>query len=126
MQGTPSDPEEETLVAPSDNEKETLETSSDPEEETLEAPSDPDKETQGVPLDPEEIQKALQNLEGETQETPSDPGVETNVLKGPVVPTPWKLLISGNLPPNNVNAHVESTGARRRERRSAAKFSADS
>ena len=35
------------------------------------------------------------------------------------------LTISGNLPPNNVIAHVESTGARRRGRSSAAKFSAD-
>ena len=35
------------------------------------------------------------------------------------MPARWKLTISGNLPPNNVKAHVESAGARRRERFSA-------
>ena len=45
--------------------------------------------------------------------------------EGSVVPARRKLTISGNIPPNNVIAHVESTGARRRERSSAAKSSAD-
>ena len=35
------------------------------------------------------------------------------------------LTISDNLPPNNVIAHVNSTGAHRRERSSAANVSAD-
>ena len=42
-----------------------------------------------------------------------------------VVTTRRKLTLSGNLPPNNILAYVESTGTRRRERSSAAKFSAD-
>ena len=46
-------------------------------------------------------------------------------LEWMVVPARRKLSISGNLPPNNIITHVESTGARRRERSSAAKFSAD-
>ena len=46
-------------------------------------------------------------------------------LKGPVISARRKLTISGNLSPNNVNAHVESTGARMCERSSAAIFSAD-
>ena len=81
------------------------------------------------------IQKALPNPEGDTREVPSDPGVETKDLagfaegstdlEGLVVPTGRKLTPSGNLPPNNVNAHVESAGARRRERSSATIFSAD-
>ena len=40
-------------------------------------------------------------------------------MKGHVVPARRKLAISGNIPPNNVIAHVESTGARRRGRSSA-------
>ena len=35
--------------------------------------------------------------------------------EGLVVPARRKITISGNLPPNNVIAHVKSTGARRRE-----------
>ena len=69
------------------------------------------------------------NPEGETREAPSDSGVETKDvaglaegstnLEGPVVPARRKLTIGGNLPPNHVKAHVESTGARRRDRSSA-------
>ena len=46
-------------------------------------------------------------------------------MGGSVAPARWKLAISGNLPPNNVKALVESAGARRRGRSSTAKFSAD-
>ena len=46
-------------------------------------------------------------------------------LGGPVVPAHRKLTSSVNLPPNNVIAHVESTGTRRRGRSSAEKFFAD-
>ena len=125
-QETLSDPEEETLEVPSDPEEETLEAPSDPEEEALEAPSDPDERTQEVPLDPEETQKAPPNSKEETREAPSDPGMEINDeaglaegptdLEGSVVPARRKLTISGNLPPNNVIAYVESAGARRRGR----------
>ena len=128
-------PEQETRELPLDRKEKTREAPSDLEKETLEAPSDPDEETQEVPLDPEETQNASPNLEGETREAPSDPGVETNDvaglaagstdLKGPVIPAPQKLTISGNLPPNNVNMPAESPGARRREKSSAAKCSAD-
>ena len=45
-------------------------------------------------------------------------------LEGPVVPARRKIIISGNLPPNNVIAHVKSAGARRRGS-SLAKVSAD-
>ena len=81
-------------------------------------------------MDPEETQEAPPNHERERREAPSNPGVETSDVVGlaagstdwkrPVVHARQKLTISGNLPQNNVNAHVESTGARRRERRSAA------
>ena len=129
------DPEKGTLEAPSDPEKETLEAPSDPDEKTLEAPSYPDEKTQEAPLDPKETQKAPPNLEEETQEAPLGPGVEINDvaglkeestnLEGPVVPARRKLTMSGNLLPNNVIAHVQSTGARRRGRSSTEKFSAD-
>ena len=119
-QEAPSNPAEETREAPSDHEDETQGTPSDPEEETLEAPSDPNEETLEAPSDPEE----------ETQETPSDHQEEAKdaggpkELKGPVVPTRRKVTVGGNLPPNNVKAHVESAGARRRGRSRTAKFSA--
>ena len=109
----PSGPEEETLKAPLD-----------PEEKTLEAPSDPDEETQEVPLDPEETQKAPLNPEVEIKDVAGF-AVGPTDLEGLALPARWKLAISGNLPPNNVTAHVESTGARRRGRSSTAKFSAD-
>ena len=125
----------EIQKAPLDRKEKTLEAPSDPEDETLKAPLDPDEETQEAPLDPKETQKAPSNPEGATRDMPSDPGVETNDvarlaagstdLKGPVIPARRKLTISGNLPPNNINAQVESTGARRREGSSAEKFSAD-
>ena len=143
----PSDREEETLEAPldpeetkgtpSDPEVDTLEAPSDPEEiprRTLEASSDPEEKTHVVPLDPEETQKTPPNPEEDTREAPPDPGVGTNDvaglaarstdLEGLVVPARRKLTISGNLPPNNVIAHVES-GARRYGRSRIAKFSAD-
>ena len=46
-------------------------------------------------------------------------------LEGPVVAARRKFTISGDLPPNNVIAHVQPTGARRRGRSCTAKFSAD-
>ena len=109
---------------------------SDPEEETLETPSDPDENTQEAALDLEEgTMEAPLDSEEETLETPSDPGVESKDvaglaegstdLEGLVVPPRRQLTTSGNFPPNNVNAHMESTGACMRERSNAAKFSAD-
>ena len=83
--------------------KEVQEAPPDPEQGTLEAPSDPDEKT-----------KYAAGLAG----GPTD-------LEGPVVPASWKRAIGGNLPPNNLKAHVEPAGARRRGRRSTAKFSAD-
>ena len=50
---------------------------------------------------------------------------ESTDLEGLVVPARPKLAISSNLPLNNVNAHEESTGARKYERSSAAKFFVD-
>ena len=107
---------------------------SDPEEETREAPPDPDKETQGVLSDPEEkTREAPLDLE-ETHGSPSDPEETKDVawlvtgstdLEDPVVLALWMLTISGNIPSNNVIAHIESTGARRRGRSSAETFSAD-
>ena len=133
-QEVPLDPEE-TQGTPSDPKEETLEVPSDPEEETLEAPSDIEEETLKALLDPEKTQKAPPDSEEETRGVPSDSNEETNDvaglaagstdLEGPIVPARRKLTISANLPPNNVIAHVESTGARRRERSSAAKFSGD-
>ena len=86
-------------------------------------------------MDPEEIQKAPPNPEGEAREAPSDPGVETNDvagleeesrdLEGLVLPARRNLTISGNLSPDNVNAHVESRGELRREKSSVAKVPAD-
>ena len=46
-------------------------------------------------------------------------------LEGSVVPARRKLTISCNFPLNNVKAHVESAGARRRGRNNTAKLSAD-
>ena len=129
------DPEKETRKAPSDLEEKTQEAPSDPEEETQEAPLVPE-ETREVPSDPEgETQKAPRDPKGETQEAPSDPEDETKDLEGlatrstnlegSIVPARQKLIISGNLSPNNVITHVESTGERRRGRSSAARFSPD-
>ena len=105
-------------------------------EETQGTPTNPEEKTLKAPLDPdEETQKAPPNLEEETREAPSDLEMKTNDIaglaagstysKGLVVPARRKLPISGNLPSNNVIAHVESTGVRRRERSSVAKLSAD-
>ena len=131
----PLDPGQETWELPSDRKEKTREALPDPEEEILEAPSHPDEETHEEPLDPEETQRTPPNPEGETREAPSNPGVEIKYVAGfavgstdlerPVVPARRKLTIGGNLPPNNALAHVESTGARRRGRSSAAQFSAD-
>ena len=88
----------------------TLEVPSDREEETLEAPSDPEEEKRKVPSDHKQEAK---DAAGQTE------------LEGLVVPARQKLAISGNLPPNNVNSHVESAGARRRGRNITTKLSAD-
>ena len=119
------DPGQATREVPSDHEEETREASSDFDEETREALSDPDEETGEVPSNPEK----------ETQEAPSDSEEETKDVaglaagstdwEGLVVPARRKLNASGNLSQNNVITHVESTGARRRERSSGAKFSTD-
>ena len=110
----PSDTAEETREAPLDREDETQGTPSDPEEETLDAPSDPEEETLEAPSNSEEEAKYVEGLaEGTTD------------IGGPVVPARRKLAISDNLPPNNVKAHVESVGARRRGSRSTTKFSTD-
>ena len=109
-----SDPAEETREAPSDREDEAQRTPSYLEEETLEAPSDPEEETLEAPSDPDEKTKYAAGLaEGSTD------------LEAPVVPASRKRTIGGNLPPNNLKAHVEPAGARRRGRRSTAKISAD-
>ena len=131
----PLDPGQETRELPSDRKEKTREALPDPEEEILEAPSHPDEETHEEPLDPEETQRSPPNPEGETREAPSNPGVEiihvaglavgSTDLEGPVVLAHRKLTIGGNLPPNKALAHVESTGARRRGRSSAAQFYAD-
>ena len=129
-------PGQETREGPSDHKEETREAQTDPDEKTREAPSNSDEETRGAPLDPdEETREAPPNPEQETQEAPSDFEEETKDaaglaagstdLEGLAVPGRRKLTISGNLPPNNVIAHLESTGARRRERSSGAKFSVD-
>ena len=88
----------------------TLEVPSDRKEETLEAPSDPEEEKREVPSDHEEEAK---DAAGQTE------------LEGLVVPARQKLNISDTLPPNNVKAHVESAGARRRGRNITTKCSAD-
>ena len=113
-QGASSDPAEETREAPSVREDEAQGTPSYPEEETLEAPLDPEEETLEAPSDPDEKTKYAAEL----AEGPTD-------LEGPVVPSSRKRTIGGNLPPNNLKAQVEPAGARRRGRRSTAKFSAD-
>ena len=105
---------EETWKAPSDREGEAQWAPSYPEEETLEAPSDPEEETLEAPSNPDEKTKYAAGL----AEGPTD-------LEGPVVPVSRKRTIGGNLPPNNLKAHVEPAGARRRGRRSTAKFSTD-
>ena len=99
---------------PSDRKEETQEAALDPNEETREVPLNPKKETQETPSDSEEGTKNVAGLEAGSTD-----------LKGLAVPARRKLTISRNLPPHNVNGHEESTGARRRERSSAAKFSAD-
>ena len=109
-----SDPAEETREAPSDHEDEAQRTPSYPEEETLEAPSDPEEEILEAPSDPDEKTKYAAEL----AEGPTD-------LEGPVVPASRKRTIGGNLPRNKLKAQVEPAGARRRGRRSTAKFSTD-
>ena len=108
------DPAEETREAPSDREDGAQGTTSYSEEETPQAPSDPEEETLEAPSDPDEKTKYAAGL----AEGPTD-------LEGPVVPANRKRTIGGNLPPNNLKAHVEPADARRRGRRSTAKFSAD-
>ena len=96
---------------------------------------DLNEETQEAPLDPEETQEAPPDPEEEKREAPSDSEEETKDvtglaarskdLEGPVVHARQKLTISGNLQPNIAGAHVESTGAGRRGRRSTVEFAAD-
>ena len=66
------------------------------------APPDSEEETHEVSWNSEEKTKDVVELTAGLTD-----------LEGPVVPTRRQLTISGNLPPNNVIAHVESTGARR-------------
>ena len=90
---------------PSDRKEETREAPSDPEEETREAPWNPDKHKQETPSDFEEETKNVAGLAAGSTD-----------LEGLVVPARRKFIISGNLQPNNIIAHVESRVARRRER----------
>ena len=110
----PRYPEEETREAPSDSEEETQEAPPYVGQETREAPSNPEIETREAPPNSEEETKDLAGL-----------AVGSTDSEGPAVPARRKITTSGNLRPNDVNAHVELTGARRRERSSAAKFSAN-
>ena len=125
----PWDPEKETHEVPLDLKEGTQEASSDPAEETREAPSDREDEAQGTPSYPEEeILEAPSDPEEEILEGPSDPDEKTKYeaglaegptdLEGSAVPASRKRTIGGNLPPNNLKAHVEPAGARRRGRRS--------
>ena len=86
----------------------------DPEEEIREAPLDSEEEAQEAPSDSEEETKGK-----------ARPVAGSMDLEGPAVPALRMLTISGNLLPNNVIGHMESTSARRRGRSSAAKVSAD-
>ena len=99
-------------------------TSQEREEETQEAPSDPEEETQEALPDPEETQEMPSDPEMETQDE-AGPATGSTDLRGPIVPALRKLTVSGNLPPDHVVAHAESTGAHWCGRSSAAKFSAD-
>ena len=129
------DPEEETREVPLDPKEETREVPLDPEEETQEAPSDREDKAQVAPSDSEEeTLEALSDPEEETLEAPSNSeetkdvaglAEEATDLEGPVVSARRKLTISGNPPPNNVKAHLESAGARSCEKSSTAKFSTD-
>ena len=70
----------------------------------------------------EETQKAPSDL-GDEKKYEAGPVAGATDLGGPILPALWKLTISGCLPSNNVNAHVElTTGARRCGRSSAATF----
>ena len=132
----PWDPEKETREVPLDLKEGTQEASSNPAEETREAPSDREDEAQGTPSYPkEETLEAPSDPEEEILEAPSDPDEKTKYaaglaerptdLEGPVVPASRKRTIGSNLLLHNLKAHVEPAGARRRGRRSTAKFSAD-
>ena len=112
----PWDPEKETREVPLDLKEGTQEASPYPEEETREAPSIREDEAQGTPSYPEEeTREAPSDPEEEILEAPSD-SVETKYaaelaegptdLEGPVVPVSRKRTIGGNLPPNNLKAHV--------------------
>ena len=92
-------------------------------EKAQEAPPDPEEGTQGAPPDPQEdIQKAPSYPEDETKNR-AEPAAGSNNFEEPVVPVLQILTISGNLPPNNAIAHVESAGARRHGRSCVANFS---
>ena len=82
-------------------------------EETQKTPPDLEEGAQGAPPDPvEETQQAPSDLEEDAKDEAGSTAGSTD-LGGPVLPARLKLAISGNLPPNNVIAHVESTGAHR-------------
>ena len=77
-------------------------------------PSCPKEETQEASSDPEEgTQDKAGSLAGWTD------------LGGPALPALRKLTINGNFPPKKDITHVESTGASRYGRSSAAKVSTD-
>ena len=108
------DLDEGVREAPPDPWQETREAPSDTEEKTREAPSDPDEETEEAPSDSEEETEDVARLAAGSRD-----------MGGPVVPALRTLTIGGKRPPNNVIAHVESTGVRRRGKSSTAKASAD-
>ena len=108
------DPGQETREVSSDCKEEKREASSDPDEETRGASSNPEKETHEAPSDSEGATKDVAGL-----------AAGSMGLKGLVVLARRKLTVSGNLPPNNVIAYVESTSALKGGRRSAAKYSAN-
>ena len=110
----PLDPVQGTGEVPSNHKEETREAPSDPDEETREAPSNPEKETLEAPSDSEEETKNVAGLAAGSMD-----------LGGLVVPARRELNTGRNLPPNNVIAYVEWTGARRRGRSSAAKYATD-
>ena len=129
IQETPPDPDKETREGPSDCGDETRKAPSDPEEETQQAPPDPEQETREAQSDhEEETREASSDLNEEIQGAPSDSEGEKKKsvarlaagltdLGELIVPARRKLTIS--------DRHVESTGARRRGRSSAAKNSVD-
>ena len=123
--GVMPDPEKGRQEAPPDPEEGTQEALLDPEEEAREAPLDLGQETWKVPSDRvKEIREAPSYSKQETKYV-AGLAAGSTCLEGRFVPARRKVTISGNFPPNNVIAHAELTGARRRGRSSDATFSAD-